>query len=67
MSHEFEADASFLHFLVVIDGRIAEQVRDEGCVHCKGPLHRGDYPRKPRGLPQAVEVAFSRRHSWCCG
>ncbi len=67
MSYEFEADASFLQLLVVIDQRIAGQVRAQGCVHCGGPLHRGDYVRKPRGLPRMLEAAFSSRHSWCCG
>lgn len=67
MWHCFEADASFLHFLVVIDDHIAERVRAAGCVRCGGPLHCGDYPRKPRGLLKEADAAYSKRRSLCCG
>lgn len=42
-------------------------VRAEPCGHCDGPLHRADYPRKPRGVPQLLEEDFSKRLSLCCG
>jgi len=44
----------------------AEEVRAGGCP-CDGPLHRGDYPRRPRGLPRDAEEAGCRRISFCCG
>ena len=67
MWHCFEADASFLQFLVVIDDDTAEQVRRAGCARCGGPLRSGDYPRKPRGLLAEAEEAYSKRRSLCCG
>lgn len=67
MWHRFEADVNFLRLLVAVDDQIAEQVRAAGCVRCSGPLHRGDYPRKPRGLLADVEEAYSTRRSLCCG
>ena len=50
------------------DRRISEAVAAEGCRHCGGPLHQGNYERKPRGgqLAEAGE-AFALRHSLCCG
>ncbi len=50
------------------DRQIAEAVAAEGCRHCGGPLHQGNYERKPRGgqLAKAGE-AFTLRHSLCCG
>ncbi|MCL2660562.1 MAG: hypothetical protein FWD64_08610 [Acidobacteriaceae bacterium] len=32
------------------DAEVAEETRVLGCPHCGGKLHRGDYPRKPRGV-----------------
>ena len=55
-------------WLVEIDEEISAGVAAAGCRICQGPLHRGDYPRKPRGgiLAVAGEV-FSSRISLCCG
>lgn len=54
--------------LAEVDGRIARAVAAEGCPSCGGPLHQGNYVRKPRGgaLARAGE-AFTLRHSLCCG
>lgn len=58
----------FLHSLLEIDEGIASRVAAQGCSHCAGPLHRADYPRKPRGgWLAAVGEAFSKRISFCCG
>jgi hypothetical protein len=39
-----------------------------GCPACGGPLHRGDYDRKPRGAQLAPEgEELVRRFSLCCG
>lgn len=55
-------------WLVEIDEATSREVAARGCPVCGGPLHRGDYPRKPRGglLGLAGEV-FSKRISLCCG
>lgn len=46
------------------DKEIAEKVREEGCRHCEpGVLHRADYARKPRGLP---DTNWDKRASFCC-
>ncbi len=51
-----------------IDERIAAEVAAGRCRHCEGPLHRGNYQRKPRGgLFATAGEAFTRRHSLCCG
>ncbi len=51
-----------------IDRKIAEAVAGGRCRHCEGPLHRGNYQRKPRGgLVAAAGEAFTRRYSLCCG
>jgi hypothetical protein len=58
----------FFRWLVEIDEATSREVAARGCSRCGGPLHRGDYPRKPRGglLGMAAEV-FSKRLSLCCG
>ncbi len=55
-------------WLVDVDEAACRLVAEAGCSHCGGPLHRGDYPRKPRGgLLAAGGELFSRRLSLCCG
>ena len=47
---------------------MTRRVAAEGCPVCDGPLHRGDYDRKPRGaLIAPAGEAFVRRFSLCCG
>lgn len=67
MCHQGEVGVKFLEQFVVADLRISREMRDSGCPECGGPLHRADYPRKSRGLPEAMEEAFSLRYSFCCG
>jgi hypothetical protein len=51
-----------------LDEAIAAAVAAGRCRHCEGPLHRGNYQRKPRGaLVGAAGEAFTLRHSLCCG
>jgi hypothetical protein len=51
-----------------IDEIIAATVAAGRCRHCDGPLHQGNYQRKPRGGLIATEgEVFTRRHSLCCG
>ena len=37
------------------------------CPYCGGPLHQGNYTRKPRGGPLGLPEKFSIRFSLCCG
>jgi hypothetical protein len=39
-------------------------VRQGGCQHCAGTLHRADYKRKPRSGAKKVEELY--RDSFCC-
>jgi len=61
-------DEEFFAKLLEFDGRVVEAVAERRCPHCRGPLYRSDYSRKPRGglIAEAGEV-FSRRFSLCCG
>jgi len=69
VSHELEALAKvFFAGLVELDEGIVRRVAAGGCPRCGGPLHRGDYGRKPRGgLIAIAGEAFSERFSLCCG
>lgn len=68
MFDEIELGREFFEGLTAIDEAIVAQAASERCRWCGGPLHRSDYPRKPRGgaIAVAAEV-FSRRFSLCCG
>ena len=68
MFDEIRLRSEFFELLTGIDATIAARVVEKGCRFCGGPLHRGDYPRKPRGglVAEAAE-AFARRFSLCCG
>jgi hypothetical protein len=68
MFDPFEMGREFFEGLMAVDEAIVARAAEEPCRDCGGPLHRGDYPRKPRGgrLAVAAEV-FSRRFSLCCG
>jgi len=60
-------DPAFFRFLLRIDEELAAETRHGRCRHCGGPLHAGDYPRKPRGCPAAVREEYSWRFSFTCG
>lgn len=68
MSHESRLGEEWFASLEEFDRQIAEAVAAAGCRHCGGPLHQGNYERKPRGghIAEAGE-AFRLRHSLCCG
>src|SRR5580704_10726788 len=68
MFDPFEMRREFFEGLMAMDAAIVVRAAQEPCRDCGGPLHRGDYPRKPRGglLATATE-AFDRRFSLCCG
>jgi hypothetical protein len=60
----------FLRALEEVDREIAADVREVGCRHCEGTLHRADYPRKPRNVgddeADGGVGAHVRRFSFCC-
>lgn len=68
MLHEVDLGREFFALLVKLDEELVARVAAGRCPDCDGPLHRGDYARKPRGglLAHAGE-AFSQRFSLCCG
>jgi len=68
MFEEIELGSEFFERLTTIDAAMTARVAAEGCRFCGGPLHRGDYTRKPRGGLVAIAAeAFRRRFSLCCG
>jgi hypothetical protein len=68
MFDPFALRGEFFEGLVAIDEAIVERAAEEPCRDCGGPLHRGDYRRKPRGGQLAVAAeSFTRRFSLCCG
>jgi len=68
MYDEIRFGREFFEMLVAVDAKIAGAVAASGCGACGGPLHRGDYLRKPRGaLLAAAGEAFVVRFSLCCG
>ena len=58
-------EKDFFCALVAADQNLADEVLLHGCP-CGGRLHRSDFPRKPRGVPEEWDRAFSRRISFCC-
>jgi hypothetical protein len=68
MFDQIEFGREFFEQLEQLDAAIAAAVASGGCAACGGPLHRGDYARKPRGaLLAAAGEAFVVRFSLCCG
>jgi len=68
MMHVQRLAGEFFARLEKLDEVIAATVAAGGCRHCEGPLHQGNYHRKPRGgIVATAGEAFTRRHSLCCG
>lgn len=68
MLHPARLAGEFFSRLAKLDELMAAEVAARRCRHCDGPLHRGNYQRKPRGaLIAGAGEAFSLRHSLCCG
>jgi hypothetical protein len=59
-------DPAFFNFLLCIDQGRAAAVRAMGCPCCGGPLHVGDFKRKPRG-PLRDPLVSTIRLSFSCG
>jgi len=63
-----ELGREFFEKLMEMDRAIVARAAEERCRDCGGPLHRGDYPRKPRlGLLALGAEGWERRFSLCCG
>jgi hypothetical protein len=60
MFDPFEMRREFFEGLTAIDEAIVDRAAEEPCRDCGGPLHRGDYPRKPRGASMAIAAEGSR-------
>lgn len=68
MLHDVDLGEKFFGLLVKLDEELVDRVAAGRCPACKGPLHRSDYARKPRGgLIARAGAAFSERFSLCCG
>jgi len=68
MSHNLVFNEEFFAHLTRVDAQIAAQMALERCPACGGPLHQGNYSRKPRGALLALAgESYSVRHSLCCG
>jgi len=61
--------AQFFGLLLKIDKKAVETTRAARCP-CGGPLHVGDFERKPRGLllqPDELPEGYRMRFDLCCG
>jgi len=57
---------SVYHILFDIDEKYELEAMEAGCPHCGAALHRGSYPRKPRGGPKELPEKYMVRLSLCC-
>ena len=68
MVDEIDFGREFFTVLEELDAEMARRAAAVGCPRCEGPLHRGNYTRKPRGaLIAPAGEAFVVRFSLCCG
>jgi hypothetical protein len=59
-------DVNWFEILTAIDQDLATTAQADGCRRCRGRLHHGDYPRKPRGGPADLPASYAKRRSFCC-
>ena len=59
-------DTTLFDALIAIDQDLAATAQAGGCRRCPGRLHHGDYPRKSRGGPADLPIAYEKRTSFCC-
>ena len=68
MFDPMELGREFFEGLMAVDATITAKVAASACSRCGGPLHVGNYQRKPRGgLLGLAGEAFTLRYSLCCG
>jgi hypothetical protein len=60
------SDSRLWSFLLQVDGDLAGKTREGGCPFCRAPLHKADYPRKPRGAGDDLPDGYGRRFSFSC-
>ncbi len=65
MCHEVLSDSRLWPFLFEIDRDLATKTHEGGCLFCGAPLHRANYPRKPRGADDLLQ-GYGLRFSFCC-
>lgn len=65
MLNDLPRGVGFWSFLLNIDQDIADNTRRQGCA-CGGRLHCANYPRRPRGCPDALPDEHCHRLSFCC-
>jgi hypothetical protein len=56
-----------IQLLFRLDQDLASNHQAGRCPFCGGPLHRGNYQRKPRGLLDKIPDHYLTRQSFCCG
>lgn len=67
MCHMLLRDARLYASLLQFDADLAARAGLEACVICGAVLHRGDYPRKPRGVAaHLLGEGYDERFSFCC-
>lgn len=66
MYHALLSDPRFLAALLGMDQELAAAAKAAGC-DCGGPLHSGNFERKPRGGPKGLDKGHRIRLSFCCG
>ncbi len=68
MLHDLRLGVEFFAWVAEVDRRLARQVAAGGCQWCGGPLHQGNYERKPRGGTVGLVGGEPWvRQSLCCG
>jgi hypothetical protein len=68
MFDPIELGREFFERLTAVDAEITASVAASACSRCGGPLHVGNYTRKPRGgLLALAGETFTLRFSLCCG
>lgn len=68
MCQRLLGDATLYLLLQRMDADLAEETRAAGCTACgEGALHSASYPRKPRGVAEAIlPEGYTMRYSFCC-
>jgi hypothetical protein len=65
IGHELHRSGGFWSYLLSIDKDLAECTRQKA-YSCGGRLHCANYPRAPRGGPDALPEEYNYRFSFCC-
>lgn len=66
MVHKFLSNTKFHQFLILLDDNLADEIRQNGCLHCEDELNSSDYPRSPFGVSTAFREFYRSRRSFCC-